>query len=80
MGIYELKNDFHHTSVRVRVRALSHIHNEIELPLSISQIRRAKRILCGKSDCRCSNDAGMRGEQIDGPSGKRIRVDFSCLY
>lgn len=79
--MYTLTNDFHNTAVTVRVRALSHIHDEIELPLTQRQITRAKRALCGFRGCTCANTpAGMRGAQIDPRTGKRIVVDFSALY
>lgn len=52
-----LTNDFHHTEVRLRVTG-----NQ----LSPNQVRRARRILCGISDCSCGGVAGERGPQFRG--------------
>ena len=47
-----LTNDFHHTEVNLSARGGE---------LSPGQIKKAKRVLCGMSDCTCSNDIGIRG-------------------
>jgi len=49
-----LKNDFHNTSVTLRLRG--------NYPTA-SQVKRAKKVLCGISGCTCSNVMGMRGQQ-----------------
>jgi hypothetical protein len=47
-----LKNDFHNTEVRVNPK-----NNE----LSASQVKHARKVLCGIEGCTCGNEAGMRG-------------------
>lgn len=49
-----LSNDYHNTSVTLRVRNNT---------LSPAQIRYARGVLCGISDCTCGNALGMRGPQ-----------------
>lgn len=53
-----LSNDFHHSTVTVRVPA--------DGVLSIGQSRRVYRELCGMSDCTCG---GIRGHQDGIPEG-----------
>lgn len=74
MKIYTLRNDFHNTTVNVRAQGVQHIWNEINIKLSPSQIKRAKKALCGVAWCACGNDAGMRGNQYT-DNGKRLIVD-----
>jgi hypothetical protein len=50
----KLTNGFHNTEVVLISR-----NGE----LSTRQIKRAKRVLCGLRGCRCSDDAGCRGNQ-----------------
>ncbi len=54
--IVTLTNDFHSTSVRLRVPGLPHM-------LSTRQIARVQRELCGMADCMCSGTLGTRGRQ-----------------
>ncbi len=49
-----LTNDFHNTELNVVPQ---------NGKLSVSQIKRAKRALCGVSGCACSGDIGTRGRQ-----------------
>ena len=49
-----LRNDHHMTSVTL-------IPNDDSL--SAGQIRKAKKVLCGISDCQCSGTDGTRGPQ-----------------
>ena len=52
----KLSNDFHRTSANVRV-----IPDERgSLMLSASQVRRARKILCGIKGCTCGGHAGER--------------------
>lgn len=56
--IVTLTNDFHHTSVNLRV-SYERATNSAEL--SRSQIARARRVLCPQIDCQCSGPLGYRG-------------------
>lgn len=58
-----LSNDFHNAEVTLNVKDNRNI--------SASQVKRAKRVLCGISGCTCSNDLGQRGDQ-DLPEGMEI--------
>ena len=49
-----LKNDYHNTSVTLITK---------DNILSETQVKRAKRVLCGIHDCYCSGELGTRGEQ-----------------
>ena len=50
----ELTNDFHETSITLRAA-----HGK----LSLRQVRRAKRALCGHAACICGDALGTRGAQ-----------------
>lgn len=78
MSSVTLKNDFHNTSTVLRCETLSHMHGECTIRPTVSQIRRAKRSLCGIAGCTCSDDCGCRGAQEH--NGKRLVVDVSSLY
>ena len=78
MARVTLTNEFHNTTTTLICETLSHIFNEVTIYPSVSQIRRAKRALCGVEGCTCSNDAGCRGWQEH--NGKRLVVDVSALY
>jgi hypothetical protein len=54
MNTITLTNDFHGTRVALRVNGDS---------LTASQIRRAKKTLCGVAGCCCSGALGTRGTQ-----------------
>jgi len=73
MRRYTLRNDFHDTSCNVICDGLSHIHGECEIQLSKGQADRARRELCGQSDCTCSGEIGTRGPQRT-DDGKRLIV------
>ena len=64
-----LTNDFHSSSVRVRV-------DRLPATLSASQVRRIQRELCGQRDCYCGNvaTAAIRGPQY-APNGQQMVVD-----
>jgi hypothetical protein len=51
-----LKNDFHSTECTLIVDCLPSI-------LSHGQVNRAKRALCGITDCKCGGILGERGPQ-----------------
>lgn len=63
-----LTNDFHGTSVNLRVKGST---------LSIHQIRRARRALCGVENCTCGGVAGERGGQW---KVEALRDGLSTLY
>jgi hypothetical protein len=73
-----LTNDFHGTSVNLRCEVLSHIYHTSTAYLSVGQIKKAKKELCGTSGCTCSNDAGIRGPQE--LNGKKLEVNMDALY
>ena len=54
MTTITLTNDFHNTSVTLRMKSA--------YPTK-SQVKRAKNTLCGIKDCTCSGIMGMRGPQ-----------------
>jgi hypothetical protein len=74
-----LSNDFHNTRATMRVAdCRRHIHNVLTVYPSASQLKRAKRSLCGMADCCCSGDAGIRGRQtLD--DGTRIEINCDSL-
>ncbi len=51
-----LLNDFHQSLVRLRPRGDR---------LSASQVKRARRVLCGYDGCTCGGVCGERGRQPD---------------
>ncbi len=59
-----LTNDFHNTSVTLRVGP--------SLTLSARQVARSRRVLCGNHDCTCGGNAGERGPQF--LNGDRIML------
>ena len=73
-----LRNNFHNTSVTIRCPVFLHIHNEAKIYPSVSQIRRAKRELCGIDGCTCSGDAGTRGPQEY--NDRRLIVNVSAIF
>ncbi len=56
-----LKNEFHNTECRLRAA--------YGKPLSPTQIRRARRALCGVSGCVCGGNLGERGENPEIDAG-----------
>ena len=73
--IFTLVNNFHGTEVRLRIRyqgGTGYVH------LSAGQVRRAKRTLCA-SDCRCSDDMGLRRESIEVASGLWLHPKRSII-
>lgn len=54
MNTITLYNDFHSTSVNLKMKSA--------FPTK-SQVKRAKKTLCGISGCTCSGIMGMRGAQ-----------------
>ena len=79
-----LTNDFHNTAVnlncdvQIDAATTDHPKSAIAYP-SATQIKRAKRELCGSPDCTCSNEAGTRGRQ-DLPDGTHLTIDLSPAY
>ena len=61
-----LSNDFHNTEISLNVK---------NGQLSAGQVKRAQKVLCGLSDCRCSGDIGYRGRQQDGIDGIEAKHD-----
>jgi len=70
--LYTLRNDFHGTIATVRATPirvrLANPATAIEagetwIELSASQASRARKKLCGMSDCSCSGVLGTRGRQ-----------------
>ena len=53
-----LTNDLHYTTVRLRARQI-----DGQLRLTPNQVRHARKMLCGFSDCTCGNWLGCRGRQ-----------------
>ena len=74
-----LVNDFHNTFVNLDVEVLSHIHNVAVAYLSVGQIRKSKRELCGIRGCTCSGDVGTRGPQSL-ENGKRLEINCDSIY
>jgi hypothetical protein len=65
--ILELKNDFHNTRCRLRVQVGEY--------LSVGQVKRARRELCGIPNCVCGNELGCRGWQ----GQQQIRLDYEDM-
>lgn len=63
-----LRNDFHNTEARIRVKSLDYGPDG---EITARQLRRAKAKLCGVRGCTCG---GIRGHQR-GPQGQRLRID-----
>jgi hypothetical protein len=49
-----LTNEFHHTSVSLNLKGEY---------LSLRQLAKARKALCGNKECLCSGISGMRGRQ-----------------
>lgn len=62
----KIRNDYHNTEVTLR----ANIGDE----LTASQIKRARKALCGISGCMCGGPIGDRGPQ-DGFSVEQIDYD-----
>ena len=74
MRTYILRNDFHNSEAAVRCEGVSHIYGEATIRLSASQSKRARRRLCGISECTCAiQECGIRGPQHT-DDGKRLVV------
>lgn len=60
----ELTNEFHKTSVKLLIR-LKLSDNQVtrEGLLSVDQVKRARKVLCGIGSCICWRVAGIRGRQ-----------------
>jgi hypothetical protein len=52
---FVMRNDFHNTSYTLRSR--------FYLPLSVDQIHRCRKYLCGVKGCTCGGRIGERGQQ-----------------
>lgn len=65
-----LSNDFHRTSVRLRLAD--------GYTITESQARRARRELCGVAGCKCGGIVGERGKQRQ-PDGSEVDVDYTAL-
>ena len=76
--LVRLKNDFHNSAVTLRCEVLAHIHGEATIRPTATQIKRARKQLCGIAGCTCGSDCGTRGPQEH--NGKRLIVDSSDLY
>ena len=61
-----LKNNFHGTSVNLRPR---------NGRLSPAQMRRARRVLCGPSDCQCGGIRGPQEYELEPEPGGGARVE-----
>jgi hypothetical protein len=55
MSTITLRNDFHGSEVSIRAT--------VGQELSLAQVLRARRILCGISGCTCGGNLGERGPQ-----------------
>ena len=84
---YTLANDFHNSvcTVRANGETLGEIANEyipyveqtVKITLTDSQVKRARRALCGIKGCLCSGSpTRMRGPQTD-LVGRKLIVLFS---
>jgi len=67
-----LTNNYHNTSVSLRA--------DVGDYLTQSQISRARRELCGMSDCECSSSIGTRGHQSVSIESGYIRGNDQPLY
>lgn len=73
-----LKNDFHNTSVDLRVRHSGNIGTGDIIKLSAGQVKKAKRELCTK-DCQCSGELGTRAQWHRlGSEEVKLSVDIEC--
>jgi len=61
-----ISNDFHGTQIRTQPGRKTEM-----------QMRRIKRHLCGTSGCKCSDDIGSRGPQVQ-PDGRRLVIDWDA--
>ena len=64
----ELHNDFHATSITLRVK------QDNGGRLSWSQVQRAERILCGIDGCQCSGLVGERPVATEAHGPRDIRI------
>jgi len=65
--IVTLRNDFHRTSVGVRVSGPGHV-------LTVGQVRRIRHVLCGMEDCKCGQGLSTRGRQT-WPDGRPMLIE-----
>jgi len=62
-----LKNNFHGTSVNLRPR---------NGRLSPAQMRRARKVLCGLSECKCGGIRGPQEYEVEQEPGGGAKVDW----
>jgi len=67
-----LTNNYHNTSVNLRASVGDY--------LTQSQISRARRELCGMSDCECCSSLGTRGQQSVTIESGYIRGNDQPVY
>jgi len=67
-----LTNNYHNTSVHLRASVGDY--------LTQSQISRARRELCGMSDCDCCSSLGTRGHQSVSIESGYIRGNDQQIY
>ncbi len=77
MNTITLNNDFHSTSVNLRVDLSSG-----SFELSPAQVRRARRELCGVTGCACGDALGRRGRQdgrfsVEPGSSTRVTIEVT---
>jgi len=58
-----IENDFHHTSVQLRVGTDGHANRR--------QLARAKRVLCGSAECRCG------WNRVIDADGNRLATEYN---
>lgn len=73
-----LTNEFHNTRTSINCEVVQHIPDCYTICPNEEQIRRVKRILCGRKGCTCSADLGTNGAQTY--KGKPLDVDIGVLY
>lgn len=78
LSLVTLKNDFHNSAATLRLEVLGNFPGTVTIRPSKSQVKKAKKTLCGIKGCSCGNDIGIRGPKTW--NGKRLEVDLSEIY
>jgi len=70
-----LINDYHNTSVNLRVALDAPAKIGDEICLTAGQVKKAAQALCGVAGCQCSGSLGVRGRLSD-LGGNMVRLEI----
>ncbi len=74
-----LKNDFHNSEAVFRVQHFGEVKAGSVIELSVGQVKKAHKLLCGIESCLCSGELGTRGSlhELD---GREISIEETIYH